>query len=141
MILWDGRGGEGAGRCEDGNGEMVGEIHGGVHRLEDKELNLRETREGEPSLIAVRGMDERRGDKAFAPALYRTQGSAITCVLAAGPSTWSELALPPNTSLPSPLPATAAAPHQHPLPCCSALTNQLSNLTCEASGWSTKAQF
>lgn len=58
-------------------------------------------------------MDEKGRDKAFAPALYRTQGSAITRVLAAGRSGCSALALPSNTLLPSPPPA----PHQHPLLC------------------------
>ncbi|CAK6956922.1 unnamed protein product [Scomber scombrus] len=48
----------------------------------------------EPSSFAERGMDEKRRDQAFAPALYRTQGSAITHVLAAGRSGWPALALP-----------------------------------------------
>lgn len=105
---------------EAGAGEVRGRIlrdgHGDREECvawKTKEPNLRETGDGEPSRIAGRGMDEKRRDKAFAPALYRTQGSAITRVLAAGRSGRSALALPSNTLLPRCPPA----PRQHPLLC------------------------
>lgn len=101
------------------------ERKGGVYHLENKELNLRETADGERSCIAERGMDEKRRNKAFAPARYRTQGSAITCVLAAGRSGWSALALPFNSLLPS----RPSAPHQHYFLYCSAFLHQLLNYT------------
>lgn len=89
------------GRSGEGGAEIwrYGQRDGEEYRLEDKELNLRETGDREPSSIAERGMDEKRGDKAFAPALYGTQGSAITRVLAAGRSGWSALALPSTTPI------------------------------------------
>lgn len=63
-----------------------------------------------PSRVAERGTDERRRNEAFAPALCRTQGSAITRVLAAGRSGRSALALPPGALLPSRPPAPLHLP-------------------------------
>lgn len=99
--------GASARRCGDGNGQRGG---GECITCETKEPNLGEAANGAPSLGTERGMDGKRRDEAFAPALYRTQDSAITRVLAAGPSGWSVLALPSNTLLPSRHPAPPSTP-------------------------------
>ncbi|CAB1429575.1 unnamed protein product [Pleuronectes platessa] len=70
------------------------------------------------SQAASLGEGRMKRDEAFAPALCRTQGSAITRALAAGRSGRSALASPSNT----PLPRCPPAPHQHPL-LCSVLTD------------------
>ncbi|TNN80214.1 hypothetical protein EYF80_009539 [Liparis tanakae] len=81
---------------------------------------------------AEKGMDEKNVDKAFAPALYRTHGSAVTRVLAAGRSAGSALALPSNALLPNP---PLPAPHQHPLLLC---TSQPANTLLAVSNCSEK---